>query len=123
MYHFYPALYVLTLGNELQLGEGVASLIPETGPSPCNDSSQSRSGIVSDDHLEQRDEGGSRTTEDGKGTENCAEVVGNVQENEQELNAPLQVLCVHYPADLYICYSLMLSKHESCIAIVLTADH
>lgn len=113
----------LNLGNELQSGEGVASLVPETGPSPCNDSCQSRSGVVPDDHLEQRNEEGTSTTGDGKLTENCGEVVENVQEKEQELNAPLQVLCVHCPTDLYICYDLMLSKYECCIAIVPTANH
>lgn len=72
-------------------------MVPDTGSSTCNDNSQNRSGDVAGDHLEQRD-----ATGDDRETENCGGVVERVEEKEQELNPPLQVLCVHYPADLYI---------------------
>lgn len=75
-------------GSELQLGECVASLAPETGPSTCNDSSQSRSGVVTENQMNQRDEGSS--TGDGKEAESCGEVVESVGEKEQELNEPPQ---------------------------------
>lgn len=102
-------LSALCIGSELQLGECVASLVPETGPSTCNDSSQSRSGVVTENQTEQRDERSS--IGDGKEAESCGEVVESVGEKEQELNEPPQVLCVHYHPDLCNCHSLVLSKH------------